>query len=64
MFEAAGKPLRVQYIDMPEGLKEKYQYYTCADMSKLRMAGCTHECMSLDDAVKDYVSYLEDETRL
>ncbi len=63
MFSAAGKSLRIQYIDMPETLKEKYQYYTCAEMSKLRLAGCTHECMPLETAVKDYVSYLEAELR-
>jgi ADP-L-glycero-D-manno-heptose 6-epimerase len=40
---------------MPDELKEKYQYYTCADMTKLRSAGCSHTCMDLDAAVKEYV---------
>ena len=40
---------------MPEHLKGKYQYYTQADMTKLRDAGYTKEFMSLDEGVKDYV---------
>ena len=41
-------------------LIDKYQYYTCADMTKLVSAGCSHACISLEKAVADYVrSYLE-----
>lgn len=55
MFKAAGKKTAIEYIPMPEILRDKYQYYTCADMQKLSKAGCNHSCMSLEDAVKDYV---------
>jgi ADP-L-glycero-D-manno-heptose 6-epimerase len=40
---------------MPEGLKGKYQYYTRADISKLRAAGYTQPITPLVDAVQDYV---------
>jgi ADP-L-glycero-D-manno-heptose 6-epimerase len=55
LFAAADKKLKIEYIPMPEAIRDKYQYYTCADLTKLRKAGCRHECMSLEDAVEDYV---------
>ena len=45
----------IRFIDMPEHLKGKYQYYTQADMTKLRDAGYTKEFMPLEEGVKDYV---------
>jgi ADP-L-glycero-D-manno-heptose 6-epimerase len=60
MFQALGKSLKIEYIPMPEGLREKYQYHTRADTRKLKKAGCLHECESLESAVKDYLlAYLE-----
>ena len=55
LFHAVGRPLNIEYIPMPDTLKVKYQYYTCADMTKLRSAGCSHTCMDLDAAVNEYV---------
>lgn len=52
-FAAMGKPLNINYVDMPEHLKAKYQYYTCADMTRMRSAGYTKEPMSLQDAIRD-----------
>ncbi len=52
-FAALGREVRINYIEMPEHLKGKYQYYTCADMSKMRAAGYTKEPTSLEDAIKD-----------
>ncbi len=46
----------IEYIDMPEYLKEKYQYYTKAEMNNLKEAGYTKEFMTLETGVKDYVS--------
>ena len=40
---------------MPNSLKSKYQYYTEADVSKLRAAGYTKEFTSLEDGIKLYV---------
>ena len=65
LFQAVGRPLNIEYIPMPDNLKEKYQYYTCADMTKLRSAGCSHTCMGLDAAVKEYVrDYLSSKKHL
>jgi ADP-L-glycero-D-manno-heptose 6-epimerase len=46
---------KIEYIDMPEQLRDKYQYYTKAEMSKLTNAGYTFPPMRLEDAVIDYV---------
>jgi len=40
---------------MPETLRDKYQYFTQADISKLRAAGYAAPTLLLEDAVKDYV---------
>ena len=58
-FEALNKEINIEYIEMPESLRDRYQYYTCANMEKFRKTGYTKEATSLADAVKDYiVNYL------
>ena len=60
VFAAMGKTPQIEYIEMPDSIKNQYQYYTCADISKLRKAGCDKEPASLEDAIKDYVqNYLQ-----
>lgn len=54
-FKALDVPEKIKHIDMPETLKEKYQYFTEAEMQKLSDAGCSHQFLSLEDAVDDYV---------
>ncbi|MGE0156764.1 MAG: ADP-glyceromanno-heptose 6-epimerase [Geobacter sp.] len=55
LFAALGKAPQISYIDMPEHIRPRYQYYTCADNAKLRSAGYADELRSLEDAVADYV---------
>ncbi len=58
-FKALNQPVAIEYIDMPEHLRGKYQYFTQADMHKLTEAGCPVEFKALEDSVYDYVnSYL------
>ena len=64
MFGALGKEPVIEYIDMPESLREKYQYFTQADMTKLEEAGCDLRFSSLEDAVKDYAGYLKNSSCL
>jgi ADP-L-glycero-D-manno-heptose 6-epimerase len=45
----------IQYIDMPEDIRDKYQYFTEADMQKLRKAGYSSPFYSLEEGVDDYV---------
>lgn len=45
----------IQFIDMPEDIREKYQYFTEANMQKLRKAGYSNDFYSLEEGVDDYV---------
>ena len=54
-FHALGLEPNIEYIDMPENLKKKYQYYTKAEMGKLREAGYNKEFKDLEAGAKDYV---------
>ena len=64
IFSALGMEKNIEYFDMPEILRGKYQYFTQADIDKLRKANPKHKFFELKDAVKDYVSYLENGTYL
>ena len=55
LFSALGKPLNIEYIDLPPHLAEKYQYFTEANLSKLYDAGYKQQAASLEDGVSDYV---------
>ena len=50
-----GKTPHITYIDMPQDLQGKYQYFTQANIAKLRAAGYAAPMTSLEDGVKDYV---------
>ncbi|RFM24591.1 MAG: ADP-glyceromanno-heptose 6-epimerase [Candidatus Thermochlorobacter aerophilum] len=54
-FNAMGKPVQIEYIPMPEVLRDKYQYFTQAQMRKLYAAGCPVRFKSLEESVSDYV---------
>ncbi len=54
-FSGAGKPVQINYIDMPEDIRDKYQYFTEARMEKLVGAGYTEPFYSLENGVMDYV---------
>lgn len=65
LFKACGKKKNIEYVDMPEQLRAKYQYFTKADMTKLRRAGCNHRFWTLDKAIDDYVNnYLKSNSYL
>lgn len=55
-FAAMGREPKIEFIDMPESLRPKYQYRTEADISKLRAAGYDRLMTSLEDGIKDYVT--------
>jgi len=59
VFQAAGRDPDLRYRDMPDDLREKYQYYTQADLGRLRQAGYASPFTTLEDGIADYVgSYL------
>jgi ADP-L-glycero-D-manno-heptose 6-epimerase len=55
IFEVLGLKPKIEFIDLPVHLREKYQYYTCADTSRLLSTGWAGPRFSLDKAVRDYV---------
>ena len=55
VFKALGRAPDIRYIDMPETLKGKYQYFTKADMTKFHALKTGVSARPLDDAVADYV---------
>jgi len=55
VMTSLGKTPNIHYIDMPEDLQGKYQYFTEATISKLRTAGYTAPFHGLEDGIKDYV---------
>jgi len=55
VFNAMEQKCKIDYVDMPEYLQSKYQYYTQAEMGKLKKAGYDKEATSLEDAARDYV---------
>jgi ADP-L-glycero-D-manno-heptose 6-epimerase len=57
IFAALGRPERIEFVDMPESLRPKYQYSTCARMDSLREAGYSKPPAALSDAVADYVTH-------
>lgn len=65
IFAALGRKPAIEYVDMPEVLRDKYQYFTRADISKLRSTHYTRPLTPLADAVGDYVkNYLAGDRRL
>jgi ADP-L-glycero-D-manno-heptose 6-epimerase len=60
IFEQMGAEPDVEFVDLPAHLLGKYQYYTCANLDKLRAAGFRASMTSLEDGLKIYVrDYLE-----
>lgn len=54
-FQAMERPVSINFVPMPESIREKYQYYTCADCGHLRSAGYAAPMTGLEEGVFDYV---------
>ncbi|MBF0253605.1 MAG: ADP-glyceromanno-heptose 6-epimerase [Candidatus Omnitrophica bacterium] len=60
IFAALGKPLNVEYIPMPDSIRNQYQYFTEADLAKLRLAGYTPSFHNITTGARDYIqNYLQ-----
>ena len=60
VFAAMGIKPNIEYIEMPESLRNQYQYFTQAEMDKLGVSGCPVDFSALEDSVRDYVvNYLQ-----
>lgn len=54
-FAALNAPLQIEYIDIPSDLRDKYQYFTEADMTKWTGAGLDLPATSLETGISDYI---------
>jgi ADP-L-glycero-D-manno-heptose 6-epimerase len=60
MFKAIGRPANIEYVDMPEAIREQYQYFTQSSIENLRRAGYNAGFTPLETAVGKYVTgYLD-----
>lgn len=60
LFEAIGHQGKIKFIDTPENIRENYQYFTEANIEKLRAAGYTGVFADIREGIADYaVNYLE-----
>jgi ADP-L-glycero-D-manno-heptose 6-epimerase len=64
LFSALDMKPVIEYIPMPEEIRDKYQYFTQADLTKLKKTGLEHKFFTLEDAVSDYVGYLKNNSYL
>jgi ADP-L-glycero-D-manno-heptose 6-epimerase len=65
VFTALKKKPAIKFIEMPEAIRDKYQYFTQANLLRLRGAGYAAPVTSLENAVHDYVrKYLVPDKRL
>ena len=65
VFVALKRKPKIEFIEMPEAIRDKYQYFTQANLARLRAAGYTAPVTPLEDAVSDYVRhYLVPDQRL
>jgi len=55
LFNAVGKPVNIEFVDMPEEIRGKYQYFTQANLGKIRNAGYDKKIMDVNEGVNDYV---------
>jgi ADP-L-glycero-D-manno-heptose 6-epimerase len=62
-FKALNQEPDISFVPTPEDIREKYQYFTEANMAKLRSIGYSQDFYSLEEGVKDYVSNYLDGTR-
>lgn len=63
-FKALKKEENISYIDTPLDIRDKYQYFTEADMSKLKAIGYNKSFFTLEEGVKDYVTHYLQEARI
>jgi ADP-L-glycero-D-manno-heptose 6-epimerase len=59
VFKALNLPENISYIPTPEDIRDKYQYFTEANMQKLLQAGYKQSFTSLEEGVSEYVKYLK-----
>ena len=55
VFQNSNKREKIKYIDTPVKIRSQYQYFTKANIKKLRKVGYVKEFFSLEEGIKDYI---------
>ena len=63
VFKSLGKPENISYVDIPESIRENYQYFTEAKMIKLRNSGYLQDFHQLEEGIFKYINKLKNENR-
>jgi ADP-L-glycero-D-manno-heptose 6-epimerase len=56
IFKATGRAENIEFIDTPEDIRAKYQYFTCAEMEKLRLAGYNRAFTDIEAGINEYIN--------
>ncbi len=56
VFQSLKLSVNIKYIEMPDDIKKQYQYFTQADMQKLKISGVDYQFSSLEESVDDYIN--------
>lgn len=56
LFAAMDQEAVIEYIEMPDSIRDQYQYHTCAETGKIQGAGYNRPLLTLEEAVADYVT--------
>ena len=59
VYKEMNRNINIKFIEMPENIRDKYQYETIAMMSNLRSIGYKNKFCSLEEGIKDYIRLLE-----
>lgn len=63
-FTALNAPIKIEYVDMPENIRNQYQYHTVADTSKAKASGLHVNAYTLEQGVADYVASMTNGGRM
>jgi ADP-L-glycero-D-manno-heptose 6-epimerase len=55
VFYSVGKPEQIEFVDTPADIRDKYQYFTEANMAKLKSIGYSKKFYELEEGIQDYV---------
>ncbi len=61
LFKAVGKEPRIEWVDTPEKFRSGYQYFTQAEMGKIRQAGYSRPFLPIEDGIQKYVEWLKNQ---
>ena len=56
IFKSTGRTENIEFIDTPEDIRDRYQYFTRAEMEKLKLAGYSREFTDIEAGINEYIN--------